>query len=66
MSHYRVYLWLAVWGFLALGLACRSQPAEPTAEGSDQMTILLNSSAFAEGETIPKKYTCDGQDVSPP
>ena len=30
------------------------------------MTIQLSSSAFAEGETIPKKYTCDGQDVSPP
>ena len=30
------------------------------------MTILLNSSAFTDGETIPKKYTCDGQDVSPP
>ncbi len=30
------------------------------------MTIQLSSSAFTEAETIPKKYTCDGQDVSPP
>ena len=28
--------------------------------------ILLTSSAFKEGETIPRKYTCDGSDFSPP
>ncbi len=27
--------------------------------------FFLTSSAFAEGETIPKKYTCDGINVSP-
>lgn len=26
----------------------------------------LTSTAFKEGETIPKKYTADGEDVSPP
>ncbi len=30
------------------------------------MTIQLTSSAFAEGEFIPVKYTCDGDDISPP
>jgi hypothetical protein len=30
------------------------------------MAIQISSSAFAEGETIPQKYTCDGEDVSPP
>ncbi len=29
------------------------------------MSIQLTSTAFKEGEAIPKKYTCDGQDVSP-
>ena len=28
--------------------------------------FVLTSSAFKGGETIPKKYTCDGVDVSPP
>ncbi len=28
--------------------------------------MKLNSAAFAEGGMIPKKYTCDGDDVSPP
>lgn len=30
------------------------------------MAIRLSSSAFTEGSSIPAKYTCDGQDVSPP
>lgn len=28
--------------------------------------MLLTSTAFGEGEMIPKQYTCDGRDVSPP
>jgi hypothetical protein len=30
------------------------------------MTIELTSTAFREGETIPKQYTGDGKDTSPP
>lgn len=30
------------------------------------MSISLRSSAFADGDTIPRVYTCDGDDVSPP
>ncbi len=30
------------------------------------MTISVRSSAFQEGGMIPAKYTCDGDDVSPP
>ena len=29
------------------------------------MAFTLTSSAFSNEETIPKKYTCDGEDVSP-
>ena len=28
-------------------------------------SFTLKSSAFSEGSTIPKQYTCDGADVSP-
>jgi Raf kinase inhibitor-like YbhB/YbcL family protein len=28
--------------------------------------MKITSSAFAEGSNIPSKYTCDGQDISPP
>lgn len=30
------------------------------------MTLTLRSSAFEQGATIPRKYTCEGDDVSPP
>lgn len=29
------------------------------------MTFNLRSTAFASGELIPRKYTCDGEDISP-
>ena len=29
------------------------------------MAFEIKSSAFAQGQAIPKKYTCDGPDVSP-
>lgn len=28
--------------------------------------MRLSSSAFADGAAIPRRYTCDGEDVSPP
>lgn len=42
-----------------------SQNPSPT-EGEPAMSIEMNSAAFAEGETIPEKYTCEGADLSPP
>lgn len=30
------------------------------------MTIRVTSPAFANGQPIPSKYTCDGQNISPP
>jgi len=30
------------------------------------MALQVSSTAFSEGETIPTKYTCDGQNISPP
>ena len=37
---------------------------DTTAEGVG-MAFLLTSPAFKEGEEIPAKYTCEGQDISP-
>src|SRR2546426_4876257 len=34
--------------------------------GGAAMAFELKSSAFKPGETIPRKHTCDGQDLSPP
>lgn len=30
------------------------------------MSLAVESSAFTEGEAIPPRYTCDGENVSPP
>ena len=27
--------------------------------------LALSSSSFEDGQSIPRKYTCDGEDVSP-
>ena len=36
------------------------------AEKGEAMDIKVTSSAFEQGGMIPAKYTCDGDDVSPP
>lgn len=35
-------------------------------EGGDNMDIKITSSAFENGGMVPKEYTCDGKDISPP
>jgi Raf kinase inhibitor-like YbhB/YbcL family protein len=30
------------------------------------MSLTLSSSAFAHNDAIPRRYTCDGEDISPP
>ena len=35
------------------------------AQGGSAMSFAVKSTAFEEGGTVPKKYTCDGTDVSP-
>ena len=40
--------------------------AEAKNDGGSSMEIKVTSSAFEEGGMIPSKYTCDGEDISPP
>ena len=42
----------------------RDTPRVPTPEAS--MSITVSSTAFADGADIPRRYTCDGANVSPP
>ena len=58
---------LLLFTLLPLAAACRPAPPEPTRSLEDiPMTLEITSSAIAAGEAIPKKYTGDGADVSPP
>ena len=39
---------------------------ETTWEGEIMEKLIIESTAFSEGGMIPVKYTCDGENVSPP
>ena len=58
------------WRRVAAIMACIALAAcsvSNSQEGSPvAATIRLTSPAFAEGGQIPEKYTCDGDDVTPP
>ena len=34
-------------------------------EGEQAMPFVLTSTAFRQGESIPERYSCDGEDISP-
>jgi Raf kinase inhibitor-like YbhB/YbcL family protein len=38
----------------------------PALSGGAGMSVTLRSTAFSEGGMIPRQYTCDGPNVSPP
>jgi Raf kinase inhibitor-like YbhB/YbcL family protein len=54
--------WLYSLALLAWG--CGGGQLPPEVPG--RLTIQLKSPAFTEGGMIPKEYTCDGADTSPP
>lgn len=56
----------AAAGWLLLSAACASAAPPAAPEGVTAVTIQLTSVAFSEGNTIPKRYTCDAENVSPP
>jgi len=45
-------------------LGCESRETILLEKG--EATLSLSSPAFEEGDRIPTKYTCEGQDVEPP
>lgn len=55
---------LITFTFLCLYQSTGQSYANTT--GGNTMKIRMKSTAFEEGGMIPKKYTCDGADVSPP
>jgi len=58
--------WLISLGFIVLLAGCKANDAAPASEGGTDMTIQITSTAFTEGGKIPRIYTCDDQNVSPP
>ena len=58
--------WLLSLGFIVLLVGCKGNDAAPASEGGPDMTIQITSTAFSEGGKIPRMYSCDDQNVSPP
>jgi Raf kinase inhibitor-like YbhB/YbcL family protein len=56
---------LLILAFPCLCLGCK-QPSNDPPSGESLMSIELTSTAFQSGATIPKQYTGDGADRSPP
>lgn len=52
--------------FCVSGVLLGCQSREPLIVEEGKMTLSVSSSAFQDGSKIPAKYTCDGEDVSPP
>lgn len=50
---------------LCMSLAACGADAAPPVSTTDT-TFPLESDAFADGAIIPQRYTCDGEDISPP
>ena len=56
--------WLLVLGLT--GLAACSSGAQPRAERALPEPISVSSPAFTAGAPIPRRFTCEGDNVSPP
>lgn len=66
-SSYRLMVVLV--SLALIGCANRTPPATPSETNSaqqDKPEIKLTSAAFKDGEPIPRAYTCDGVNISPP
>lgn len=47
-------------------VACQPTPPVGEIEPTTQAEMIVSSSAFTEGQEIPVKYTCDGENLSVP
>lgn len=56
---------LLIFGLIGGPFSLAAQHLTST-EGGENMALTIRSSVFKREEMIPGKYTCDGEDISPP
>ncbi|MDP9222585.1 MAG: YbhB/YbcL family Raf kinase inhibitor-like protein [Actinomycetota bacterium] len=67
MRRYGPILALAAVAMIGLaGCASGAQEEPMRSTGTATATLTLSSLAFGDRELMPRKYSCDGSDVSPP
>jgi Raf kinase inhibitor-like YbhB/YbcL family protein len=59
-------LWSSMMTLIVAFLGLSGCSSQTTGTGGGKMTIHITSSAFEHGRPIPKEYTGEGADVSPP
>jgi Raf kinase inhibitor-like YbhB/YbcL family protein len=64
-TYIRSKLIILIFMLSLVGAGCKPVSTSPAQEGGTPMPIQVTSPAFSEGSTIPKKYTCDAEDLSP-
>jgi hypothetical protein len=64
MRIFLTFLFTSLFFFIAFKNEGLSQTKKQGKE--KEMNVKLISAAFQNEETIPRKYTCDGKDISPP
>jgi Raf kinase inhibitor-like YbhB/YbcL family protein len=58
--------WLISTGLFFVLVSCKGEEEPLSTEGEIEMSITITSSAFSEGDKIPRLFTCDDKNVSPP
>jgi Raf kinase inhibitor-like YbhB/YbcL family protein len=69
MRKVEVLIALAMLSFIACSnrqQQAAQPPANPATQPHQKSELKLTSTAFKESEAIPRGYTCDGANVSPP
>jgi hypothetical protein len=61
-----IYLLLLGLILILACVACQASSPGGEEEGDAQMPMTISSTAFSEGDEIPRRHTCDGEDLSPP
>lgn len=65
----KLHLVISILLVLLLASSCQVLQGDEQSileEGAAEMSIQLTSRAFDGGGDIPRKYTCDGENISPP
>lgn len=58
---------IAIFPLLMILLsACQQKSPQNQNARIPQPSLILKSAAFSAGNDIPQKYSCDGEDISPP
>ena len=66
MRRQLTYFILTTAILITFGTGCQPTSKGDGAEGEDQISLTVSSSAFIDGGEIPIQYTCDGENISPP